>query len=67
LIAASLVDAVFLLAVDITDLDNGLIVEIIEQGAMVLECLNLKRAIDALGIELPTSSAIPGGRWPSHI
>lgn len=30
MIAASLADAVFLLAVDIIDLDNGLIVEAIE-------------------------------------
>jgi len=45
LIAASLADAVFLLAVDITDLDNGLIVEAIEQDVMVLECLNLKERL----------------------
>jgi hypothetical protein len=36
LIAASLADAVFLLAVDIIDLDNGLIVEAIEHGMVVL-------------------------------
>jgi hypothetical protein len=36
LTAASLADAVFLLAVDIIDLDNGLIVEAIEHGVVVL-------------------------------
>ena len=36
MIAASLADVVVLLVVDITDLDNGLIVEAIEQGVMVL-------------------------------
>ena len=36
MIAASLADAVFLLAVDIIDLDNGLIVEAIEHGMVVL-------------------------------
>ena len=36
MIAASLADAVFLLAVDIIDLDNGLIVEAIEHGVVVL-------------------------------
>ena len=36
LIAASLADAVFLLAVDIIDLDNGLIVEAIKHGVVML-------------------------------
>jgi hypothetical protein len=36
LTAASLADAVFLLAVDIIDLDNSLIVEAIKRGVVVL-------------------------------